>query len=149
MTKQLFHPTFGDIEALTRLWEASVRATHDFLPEEEIAFYRPLAEEGIASAEELHVIRDGDGFIAFMGIEAGKIEMLFVDPRYRGRGLGEELIGLAIRERGARQVDVNEQNPQAVGFYRHLGFRVTGRNAVDPSGRPYPILHMEIGSRAG
>lgn len=148
MTERLLHPTFGDIEALTRLWEASVRATHDFLPEEDIAFYRPLAEEGIASVAELYVTRDASGFTAFMGIEAGKIEMLFVDPRHRGQGLGGRLIDFALRECGARQVDVNEQNTQAMGFYRHMGFRITGRDAQDPSGNPYPILHMEIGSGA-
>lgn len=144
MTERLLHPTFGDIEALTGLWEASVRATHHFLQEEDIAFYRPLVEEGIASAGELYVKRNTSGFTAFMGIEGDKIEMLFVDPAHRGRGLGGQLIGFALRERGARQVDVNEQNTQAVGFYRHLGFRITGRDAKDPSGRPYPILQMEI-----
>ena len=26
-----------------------------------------------------------------------------------------------------------------------MGFRTAGRDATDPSGRPYPILHMELG----
>ena len=38
-----------------------------------------------------------------------------------------------------------EQNAQAAGFYARLGFRVTGRDATDPSGRPYPILHLSLG----
>ncbi len=146
MPEQLFHPTSGDIEILTQLWEASVRATHHFLPAEEVDFYRPLAAEGIASIAELYVLRGTAGFKAFMGIEAGKIEMLFVDPRYRGQGLGGQLIDFALRECGVREVDVNEQNTQAVGFYIHMGFRIVRRDAVDPSGKPYPILHMEIGT---
>ena len=39
--------------------------------------------------------------------------------------------------------DVNEQNAQAAGFYARMGFRVVSRDALDPSGRPYPILHLE------
>ena len=36
-----------------------------------------------------------------------------------------------------------EQNPQAVGFYEHLGFRVCRRSERDEQGNPYPILWME------
>ena len=41
--------------------------------------------------------------------------------------------------------DVNEQNVQAVGFYRHMGFVVVGRSPTDDAGRPYPLLHMGQG----
>ena len=44
---------------------------------------------------------------------------------------------------GVRRVDVNEQNAQAAGFYARMGFRIVSRDALDPSGRPYPILHLE------
>jgi len=39
-------------------------------------------------------------------------------------------------------VDVNEQNQQAVGFYRRLGFEVEGRSEVDSMGKPFPLLHL-------
>jgi putative acetyltransferase len=45
---------------------------------------------------------------------------------------------------GARRVDVNEQNPQALGFYRRFGFEVVSRDAVDGLGLPYPILHCAL-----
>jgi putative acetyltransferase len=41
-------------------------------------------------------------------------------------------------------VDVNEQNEQALGFYRHLGFEVVGRSPLDGQGKPYPLLHMTL-----
>ena len=50
----------------------------------------------------------------------------------------------AIARLGATRVDVNEQNEPALGFYRHLGFAVVGRSALDGQGRPYPLLHMSI-----
>jgi ribosomal protein S18 acetylase RimI-like enzyme len=46
----------------------------------------------------------------------------------------------------ADSVDVNENegNDQAIGFYRHLGFRQIGRSPVDPAGNPFPILHLAL-----
>ena len=38
-----------------------------------------------------------------------------------------------------REVTVNEQNPQAVGFYEHLGFKTYKRTDHDEEGNPYPL----------
>lgn len=43
---------------------------------------------------------------------------------------------------GVEEVTVNEQNPQAVGFYRHMGFEVYRRTDYDEKGGPYPLLYM-------
>ena len=45
---------------------------------------------------------------------------------------------------GAREVTVNEQNPQAVGFYRHMGFEAYKRTGLDEEGNPYPLLYMRL-----
>jgi putative acetyltransferase len=45
---------------------------------------------------------------------------------------------------GASTVDVNEQNPQAVGFYLHEGFQQVGRSPLDGLGKPYPLLHLSL-----
>ena len=85
------------------------------------------------------------GFTAFAGVAGDMLEMLFVAPGMRGKGFGRQLVNHITRHCGVRRVDVNEQNPQAAGFYERMGFRTAGRDAADPSGRPYPILHMELG----
>jgi hypothetical protein len=33
---------------------------------------------------------------------------------------------------------------QALDFYQHIGFSVTGRSPVDGQGKPYPLLHMVL-----
>ena len=38
---------------------------------------------------------------------------------------------------------MNEQNPQGVGFYLHMGFEQTGRSELDGEGNPFPLLHMK------
>ena len=40
----------------------------------------------------------------------------------------------------------NEQNPQAVGFYQHLGFETYKRTDYDEEGNPYPLLYMKLKS---
>ena len=42
-----------------------------------------------------------------------------------------------------QEVPVNEQNPQAVGFYEHLGFQTYKRTECDEEGNPYPLLYMK------
>ncbi len=144
MIERLPAPDPHQLDALTRLWESSVRATHDFLAPEDIVFFRRMVREEALPAAELYVVRDNEkGFAAFAGVEADLLEMLFVAPSERGKGLGRELVEYLVAHRGIRRVDVNEQNAQAAGFYARLGFRIVSRDALDPSGRPYPILHLE------
>lgn len=131
------------IDTLTTLWEASVRATHHFLTEDDIQKLTPFVKLGLLGIETLVVARDNQNPIAFMGIEAGKIEMLFVSPDYFGKGLGRELAELGITQYGVRYVDVNEQNPQAIGFYEHIGFEMFQRTEFDEQGNPFPILKMK------
>lgn len=42
--------------------------------------------------------------------------MLFVAPQERGKGIGKQLLQYGFRTYGIREVTVNEQNQQAVGF---------------------------------
>lgn len=132
------------VEALAAVWEASVRATHAFLTEDDVVALRPEARAGIAGVDVLEVARlDGEP-CGFSGVQDGKLEMLFVAPAARGCGVGKALLVRAIALHGATELDVNEQNPQAVGFYEHEGFAVAGRSPMDDAGRPFPLLHMRL-----
>jgi len=79
-----------------------------------------------------------------MGIENNRLEMLFLSPKVRGKGLGKQLLQYAVQDYGVRELTVNEQNPQAVGFYEHLGFQTYKRTEYDEEGNPYPLLYMKL-----
>ena len=69
-----------DIPSVKAIWEESVRATHHFLTEDEISFYKNLLPEYLRHVD-LHVL-DRDGTIdGFSGIAGRKLEMLFVTKR--------------------------------------------------------------------
>lgn len=135
--------TEARIHALAAVWEASVRATHDFLTPDDIASLRPFAKEGLWSVRDLLVAcADGEP-VGFLGMQCHKIEMLFLHPSRIGTGLGGLLMTQAIHTYHARYVDVNEQNPKAADFYRHYGFTVIERTAFDEQGNRFPILKMK------
>ena len=132
-------------QALVQVWEASVRATHTFLTEAEILRIREYVPQALGGVEHLVIAEAEPGVsVGFLGAENGRLEMLFLSPAARGNGLGRQLVERAIRDYGVREVTVNEQNPQAVGFYQHLGFETYKRMPCDEEGGPYPLLYLEL-----
>ncbi|VVE88026.1 GNAT family N-acetyltransferase [Pandoraea bronchicola] len=141
----IFTTNEDEFDAITELWEASVRATHDFLSDTDIAWLRPRIRNNYLGAVTLRVFRDDGGVLrGFLGVAEGNVEMLFVAPDARRQGIGAALLAYAVRELDCTSVDVNEQNPQALAFYRREGFEVTGRSELDGQGRPFPLLHMRL-----
>jgi putative acetyltransferase len=135
----------ADYPEIITLWEASVRATHDFLTEEWISRHKPLILHQYLDMVELRCVKDHDGNISgFVGTADGNIEMLFVHPESFGKKVGTALLRYAVELLQATKVDVNEQNPGACRFCEKAGFEVTGRSALDGQGNPYPLLHMTL-----
>lgn len=134
----------SDYAELLLVWEDAVRATHNFLTEADIENFKPLILEQGFPAVQLYCVRVQNEILGFIGVHEHKVEMLFVRDRSRGQGVGKILLRYAIEVLKCHQVDVNEQNPQAVGFYQHSGFKVMSRSALDDAGRAFPILHMQL-----
>lgn len=140
----VLRPCHGPAEwpELVRIWRSAVEATHDFLTVDDIDFYeRRLAQEYLKLVDV--TVADSDGVpVGFAGVAGGSLEMLFIDHEHRGRGVGSVLLADAMATNPGLVVDVNEQNPQAVGFYHRHGFVTLGRSETDGDGRPFPILHL-------
>ncbi|WP_028114875.1 GNAT family N-acetyltransferase [Ferrimonas kyonanensis] len=132
-----------DYVEMLSVWENSVRATHSFITEEDIEFFKPVIIEQAFPAVTLRCVKNEQGSIlGFVGVHDAKVEMLFILDEARGRGIGKTLLQYAVEQLEATKVDVNEQNPLAVGFYEHMGFKVVSRSPLDDMGKPFPILHM-------
>lgn len=87
--------TVTDYPRLIEIWESAVRNTHDFLKEEDFAYYKKQLPVYFQ-----HVTLSGfeqEGIlVGFAGVAEGNLEMLFVDNNYRGTGIGKKLIEYAI-----------------------------------------------------
>ncbi|CAI1836501.1 Uncharacterized N-acetyltransferase YjaB [Serratia entomophila] len=137
-----------DNAQLAEIWLRSVRATHHFLNEDDIARLFPLVLNDYLPAVSVWVAEDRPGHpCGFIGLDGNKVEMLFIDADQRGKGAGKALLAHAETLHSELLLDVNEQNPQANGFYRHYGFEIVGRSALDGQGNPFPLLHMKLEKR--
>lgn len=167
MSVQLRIATASDYPAILELWRRSVEAAHDFLKPADIdRIAQPVP--GYLDHVRLTVAVDNDRIVGFIGTAvpnpptspapsslsspsdspAGSevsVEMLFVDPSVFGRGVGSALLQSATKGYGTVLVDVNEQNPSALQFYKSRGFEVVGRSERDSQGDPFPLLHLRRG----
>lgn len=141
---RMSHPS--EAPEILQIWRNSVDATHDFLTMHD---RQEIEKEVITIFSEIPVWVAADReekLLGFMFLHEGHLEALFVDASARGHGVGKQLISHALALHPDLSVDVNEQNHQAVGFYQHMGFQVTGRSERDSQGRPYPLLHLSKGN---
>ena len=131
------------IEELLRVWESSVRATHLFLSEQEIENIKRYVPQALREIPNLLIAENEAGMpVAFAGVSGRKLEMLFVAAEERGRGIGKKLLQYAADAYAVNELTVNEQNPQAIAFYKHMGFTIVKRTTADEQGNPYPLLYM-------
>ena len=131
------------INKILEVWEDSVKATHLFLLNEEIENIKEYVPQELKKIEHLIIMENENHTpIAFMGIEGAKLEMLFIKNSEREKGLGKQLLNYGIENYDVDELTVNEQNPNAKGFYEHMGFKTYKRTEVDEQGKPYPILYM-------
>lgn len=133
--------------AVLGVWRRAVEATHDFLSPADIAGVERAIREVYLRAVRLTVALRDDAPVGFVGVsgdpgEPLSIEMLFVDPDAHGRGVGTSLLEAAADNHAEVLVDVNEQNPAALGFYLSRGFTRVGRSDLDGEGNPFPLLHL-------
>ena len=132
-----------DYETLAGVWERSVRATHHFLTEQDILHFRERIMDCYFPQVELWKYVEDGKVCGFIGL-SDTIEMLFVDPDCFRRGIGSRLLAFAVTEKGMTRVDVNEQNPGAMAFYRAHGFEPVSRSETDSEGNHFPIIYHSL-----
>jgi GNAT superfamily N-acetyltransferase len=78
--------------------------------------------------------------------EVGWLEDLWIEPAWIGRGLGRmlfERVAAEARKRGARRLEW-EAEPNAHGFYRHLGAVYLRDSEETEWGRVLEVLGVEL-----
>jgi len=133
-----------DYPRIMEIWESAVLATHDFLAEEDFNYFKEVIPRDYLPHLEVYLLLENDQAEGFASVAEGNLEMLFIHNEVRGKGYGRKLYEFMKETTGLTKVDVNEQNPQAIGFYEKMGFTQIGRSEKDGSGKDYPIIHMSL-----
>lgn len=140
---EVTHRTPALINQLLTVWETAVTATHAFLQPPEIAQIKQFVPEALNQVPHLIVVTTDEHLpVAFMGITDHHLDMLFVAADYRGQGIGTQLMHTAQTNYRVTTVTVNAENPQALGFYQHLGFEKVTYQSRDEQGGPHPVLGL-------
>lgn len=134
-------PTEG--ERAVEIWRRAVDATHGFLAASDRQSLDAMVRDFLPQAPLWLAVDANDHPLAFMLIDQGHMEALFVDPAWHGNAIGTSLVrhGLCLHPR--MTTDVNEHNGRAIVFYEKMGFTRTGRSPLDGQGRPYPLIHLQ------
>ncbi|KYH04633.1 GCN5 family acetyltransferase [Chryseobacterium cucumeris] len=144
MSQHIRLATAEDYPAIMEIWESAVKATHDFLAEEDFNYFKEAIPRDYLPHLEVYLITEDNESKGFASVADGNLEMLFIHNDTRGKGYGKKLYQFMKEKTGLTKVDVNEQNPQAIGFYEKMGFKKVGRSEKDGSGKDYPLIHMSL-----
>lgn len=133
------------LQLIVQLWEANVKVTHTFLTKEEIQNIKQYVPQAVEHEPHLCIALSEKGeLLGFIGVADQRLEMLFIQVNARGQGISKQLLRYAIKNFDVKELTVNEQNPQAIGFYEHLGFVIYKRTDLDEGGQLYPLLYMKL-----
>ena len=123
------------LQFIVQLWQANVKVTHTFLTEQEIQNIKQYIPQAVEHVPHLCIALSEKGeLLGFIGVADQRLEMLFIQVNARGQGIGKQLLRYAIKNFDVNELTVNEQNPQAIGFYEHLGFVTYKRTDLDEGG---------------
>lgn len=105
------------IQNLLNIWESSFKATQLFLSDDEIKNIKQYVPRAILEIPILVVAKNETGNpIGFMGIPDKSLEMLFIEDKSRGFGIGKMLLNYGMENYSVNNLTVNEQPPSHRDF---------------------------------
>jgi GNAT superfamily N-acetyltransferase len=113
-----------DADAVTRVWlrsfEAALPGVRRAHSAEQV---REWVGEVLVPQRETWVAVVGGAVVGVMALDGGWLDQLYLDPGWRGRGLGDRFVELAKRRRPAGlQLWTFQVNGPARRFYQRHGF---------------------------
>ncbi|MBR4626840.1 MAG: GNAT family N-acetyltransferase [Ruminococcus sp.] len=98
--------------------------------------------EGSEALLNTYVYDDGGVVKGMIRLNGREIEKLYVEPQFQSSGIGAELLGFAVNERGADWLWALEYNKRGIAFYERNGFVLTGEKMTEDEW--VPLVKMAL-----
>jgi GNAT superfamily N-acetyltransferase len=90
------------------------------------------------------------GYYSYLELDDKKVKLdnIFLEPRFIGKGYGKVLMShliQQIKDRGFEMIEIDSE-PYAEKFYQKIGFRVTGQLESSIKNRFLPIMELDVKS---
>lgn len=123
----------GDTRQVMQIWLKGNIDAHPFIPKEYWESNFEMVQEQLVEAE-VYVFEYGKSIQGFIGMVDGYIAGIFVDSRYRSRGIGRQLLEYAKQTHAALSLGVYKKNKRAVLFYLREGFSKVSEQTDENTG---------------
>ncbi|MFI4965840.1 MAG: GNAT family N-acetyltransferase [Caulobacterales bacterium] len=117
--------TTADAEAIGALHRDTMRISLPFLPQlHTLADVIGYAAREILPNNHVWAAEEGGRIVGYVAFDADWIHHLYVLPDFQGRGIGPQLLALALADGKSRRLWTFQQNARARRFYEARGFKL-------------------------
>lgn len=127
----------SDAESCSELIINSINSGVFENPDEKVRLLSEHTKEELLNKSEdinYFVAENGKKVIGLGGIKSsGEIKTIYVDINHRGKGIGQAIMNHLeniASKRGLKKLFL-WSSPQAINFYKSLGFKLNGKNSKD------------------
>lgn len=112
----------SESDAIASLYRRTAEREWSFLYPHTPAEDRALFARAVARSTVWVAVEDG-AIVGFLAVRPGWIDHLYVAPERQGRGIGQRLLGRALKGRRRVRLWTFQVNARSRAFYRRQGFR--------------------------
>jgi putative acetyltransferase len=129
----------ADEDAAIELWRCSWQAAYPAIDfSSRLAWWRERWRYELVPTTRITVAEADGSLQGFVTVDprTGYLDQIAVVPQAWGSGVAEALLGEAKRISPVLDLKVNKDNARAIRFYEKHGFRISGEEMNENSGRP-------------
>ncbi len=113
-----------DISKVIEIWFDSNVEVHNFISNDFWVKNLQFVESAL-SQSEVYISLHKNSISGFIGLNDDFIEGLFVDSKYRSKGIGKRLLDYVKLNHHILKLNVYVKNIRAVDFYKRNGFYIS------------------------
>lgn len=122
-----------DTEQIMRIWLSGNLEAHSFVPDEYWKSNYDLMKEMLPQAE-LFVYEINGEVQGFAGMQDNYLAGIFVDKKYRSKGIGKILLEHIKESYPSFSLNVYQKNTRAVEFYLREGMVIASEGVEEETG---------------